>query len=256
MKTLIILHGWQSSKEKWQKVKEKINENGSCPVKVLVPDLPGFKKETALDKPWNLDDYVEWFKNFSSKTCPERALRVTKPPSVQAPRAEGFFLLGHSFGGRIAIKFAQKYPEKIKGLILVSAAGIKPKKNLCHRLISACAKIGRRFTFLPFYSFFREIFYKYILRRTDYIKAEKFPYLKETFKNIIKEDLKEYFSKIKVPTLIIWGGKDKITPVSDAYLMNQKILNSKLQILQGIGHFPYIENPKLLCQKIKDFISF
>ncbi len=241
MKTLIILHGWQSSKEKWQRVKQEIKqyyENTSRSIEIIVPDLPGFKKETALDRTWDLDDYVEWFKNFSS--C----------------HSEPFFLLGHSFGGRIAIKFARKYPEKIKGLILVSAAGIIPKKNLYRYLISAFAKITRKFAFLPFFPFFRKIFYKYILRRTDYIKAEKFPYLKETFKNIIKEDLRKHLSKIKVPCLIIWGEKDKMTPVSDAYLMNKEIPNSKLQILQGIGHFPYIENPKFLCRKIKDFISF
>jgi pimeloyl-ACP methyl ester carboxylesterase len=241
MKTLIILHGWQSSKEKWQAVEQGIKEQG---IKVILRDLPGFKKETELNRPWNLDDYVEWFKVFSEQG----------EVGSRGELAEPFFLLGHSFGGRIAIKFAAKYPEKVKGLILVSSAGIK-RKNL-HRLhrFNLC-KFAQKFSFVPFYPFLRKIFYKYILRKTDYINAEKMPYLKETFKNIIQEDLFPYLSQIKTPTLIIWGEKDKITPLSDAYSMNKEIQNSKLEILKGVGHTPYLEKPEILAQKIKIFVG-
>ena len=232
--TLIIFHGWQSSKEKWQTVKENLEKQG---LKVIVPDLPGFKKETELKKPWGLDDYLDWFTQLNNR------------------EDESFFLLGHSFGGRMAIKFAAKHPEKLKGLILVSAAGIKPKRNLQSRLISATAKFGRRFSSLPFYSFFRKIIYRFILRTTDYIKAEKILNLKDTFKKIIAEDLTGYLEKIKTPTLIIWGEKDKMTPLSDAYLMNEKIPNSKLEVLKNIGHSPHREAPKMLAEKIINFIK-
>jgi len=117
MKTLIILHGWQSSKEKWQKVKENIES-----------DLPGFKPETQLKEPWSLDDYVDWLKDFSQ----------TK---------EKFFLMGHSFGGRVAIKFALRYPEKLYGLILVSAAGIKKKNSPISKIIPFFSS-----TFLVFFA--------------------------------------------------------------------------------------------------------
>ena len=79
-------------------VKEILDSKG---IKVIVPDLPGFKKETALTRVWDLDDYVDWFKDFCSDFD------------------EPFFLLGHSFGGRIAIKFAAQNTERLKGLILV-----------------------------------------------------------------------------------------------------------------------------------------
>lgn len=231
---LIILHGWGSSKEKWQEVKENLENQG---LKVIVPDLPGFKKETKLKNPWNLDDYIDWFKEFSSEI------------------SEPFFLLGHSFGGRMAIKFAAEHPEKLKGLILVSAAGIIPKKSFSPSFISKMAKAGNKFSFLPFYSFFRKVFYRFILRRTDYIKSEEIPNLKETFKKIISEDLISYFSKIKTSTLIIWGEKDKMTPLSDAHLMNEKIPNSKLEILKNIGHSPHRKAPKILAEKILNFVK-
>ncbi len=225
METLFILHGWGSSKEKWQRTKELIEKKG---IKVIVSEIPGL--DTKISRPWNLSDYLNWFGNISREDSP-------------------FFLLGHSFGGRISIKFAAKNPERIKGLILVSAAGIKRKSSFLVHLV----KIFKKFSFLPGFSFFRKLFYRFILRKTDYIEASG--NLKETFKKIIQEDVREYLSQIKVPTLIVWGKKDKITPLEDAYLMKREIKNSKLELLDNIGHSPYIEDPKILAEKIIDFIK-
>ncbi|MGB2761971.1 MAG: alpha/beta hydrolase [Minisyncoccales bacterium] len=271
MKTLVILHGWGSSKEKWQSVKQAIlkhYEDSPRSVRVVVPDLPGFKKETALKEIWDLDDYIKWLENFiseNSKTsCPEDvrlrpSAELGRMPSVEA-LAEGFYLLGHSFGGRMAIKFAVKHSEKLKGLILVSAAGIQHKQNKLYLTFLAIARFVKWiFLRIPvlrnFFPFFRKIFYKYILRKTDYIEAEKLPYLKETFKNVVQEDLTKYLSEVKTNTLIIWGERDKITSLEDAYLMNEKIKNSKLEILKGVGHALHLEDPEVLTQKIMNFIK-
>ena len=236
MRILVILHGWQSSKEKWQQVKRYVEDEN---IKVIVPDLPGFKPETTLSKAWNLNDYVEWVKDY---------------PEV----AEGFFLLGHSFGGRISIKFAEKYPDKLKGLILVSAAGIK-RDSFSKKFLGLGAKVAKDLKIeemqiiKDFWKLFRKIFYRYILRKTDYLQTSG--YLKETIKNVLNEDLTPLLDKISIPTLILWGEKDKITPLKDAYLMKKRIKNSKLKILEKIGHNVYLESPKLLAQEIKEFIK-
>jgi len=247
MKTLIILHGWQSSKEKWQRVKEEI-EKQACleldegEIEVIVPNLPGFKEGNELKRAWSLDDYVDWVREF-----------ILEKEKARFERSEGFFLLGHSFGGRIVIKFAVKYPEKLKGLILVSSAGIKPKKKICQFLIRLIVRISKQFSFLPGYEFLRKIFYKFVLRKTDYLKARGF--LKETFKKVVSEDLTPLLSKVKVPTLIVWGEKDKIAPLSDAYLIKEKIKNSKLEILKNIDHIPHLKVPKKLAEVILIFLK-
>ncbi|OQX00667.1 hypothetical protein BWK69_00980 [Candidatus Parcubacteria bacterium A4] len=231
MTNLIILHGWQSSKEKWGKVKDLLEKEG---MRVIIPDLPGFKKETELSKAWNLDDYVEWFNIFSKEYPP-------------------FFLLGHSFGGRMAIKFSEKYPNTISGLILVSAGGAEQRKNFKKSVLFFLASIFKHLSFLPGYSFLRKLFYKFIVRKTDYLAVKGF--LKETFKNVIKEDLKPLLGKIKTETLIVWGDKDNYLSVQNGFLMKEKISNSELKIFQKMGHNLHTEIPEKLTEIIIKFIK-
>ncbi len=230
MKTLVILHGWQSSKERWQKIKEEIEKTG---IRVITPDIPGFKSETELVKPWNLDNYIDWFNGFlSSENISEK-----------------FFLLGHSFGGALAAKFALKYPERVERLFLVAAACVR-KKILKRKIFAYFSKIIKKFSFLPFYSLFRKATYKFIIRNSDYPQTKGF--LEDTYLNIIREDLSESLSPITAPTVIIWGDKDQATPIKDAYLINEKINKSKLIIIPGGSHDLERKMPEILSQKILD----
>ena len=241
MTNLIILHGWQSSKEKWDKTKQLLEKQG---IQVIIPDLPGFKKETELDKTWVLDDYVEWFNNFSKEYAP-------------------FFLLGHSFGGRVAIKFVAKYSadasddNKLKGLILVSAGGAELKKSSKKAALSFFVSTWKRFffftSFFPGYEFFRKLFYKFIVEKTDYLEVKGF--LKETFKKTIEEDLKPLLGQIKTKTLIIWGDKDNYLSVKNGFLMKEKIPDSELKIFPKIGHSPHIQIPEKFAETIISFLK-
>ncbi len=253
MKTLIILHGWQSSGSKWQKVKEKI-ENSSASlgrggIRVLAPDIPGFKSESELNRPWVLDDYINWFEDFVMQSKLEY-------PDI----ANGFYLLGHSFGGRMTIKIAAKKIFKLNGVILVSAAGIKRNQAFYAPAIGFAAKIVKAFklgdkpTGKNLYNFLRIFFYRYVIQKTDYLNAKG--NLNETIKNILAEDLKEILPFIDERVKIIWGRKDKITPLSDAYLMQEKIPNSELHILEQTGHMPYLDCPNELAESILEFIKY
>lgn len=236
MPTILILHGWESFAKRWAQVKEILARQG---IEVFVPDLPGFGENPPPKESWSVDDYVEWVKNFTQGFTP-------------------FFLLGHSFGGRLAIKFAAKYPGKISGLILVSSAGIKESKSQLERLTFLTGvEIFNSIFGLPilnkFKPFLRKIFYRYILKKTDYLETKGA--MKETFKKIVGEDLTPYLSQIKTPTLIIWGMQDKITPLKDAYLIKENIKNSKLKILENVGHTPHLETPGKLVEIILNFLK-
>jgi pimeloyl-ACP methyl ester carboxylesterase len=245
MKTLIILHGWQSSKEKWQKVKAIIENSG---IRVICPDIPGFKHETELKEPWNLDNFINWFKDFVFS-------QELENPEIK----DGFYLLGHSFGGRMTIKIASQNLFKLNGIILVAAAGVKRNSTFYKETFGLGAKLIKAFRLgdhaltKNVYNFLRIFFYHYIIRKTDYLNATGA--MSETIRNILTEDLKDKLDKIIVPTKIIWGDKDNYTSVNDAYFINEKIKNSELEVYKKIGHMPYLECPEKLAESIIEFIN-
>ncbi len=229
MGSILILHGWgwPVSVPQWQKVKELLEKRG---YRVLVPNLPGFGSAPPPPKPWSIDDYVEWTKDF----CEENKLSQ-------------IFLLGHSFGGSVAVKFSIRYPQKIKKLILIDSAGIR-RKRLKKEIQKTVAHFLNKFSFLPFYGFIRKIAYKTLFRTSDYFLVSGV--MKETYLNVFKEDISNIFSQITVPTLIIWGKKDTITPLQHAYFIKEKIPIAKLEIIPNVGHNPHRESPEILVEII------
>ena len=228
METILILHGWGSCSKNWDQVRELLENKG---YKIFIPDLPGFGNNPPPPHSWSLDDYVNWVEKYAQFTEP-------------------FFLLGHSFGGSIATKFAIKNPEKIKKLFLIDTAGIR-RKSRKKSLIKKTARFVKKLSFLPFFNFFRKAFYRFIIK-SDYPHTQGI--MRDIYLNIIKQDISKDFSKITVPTIIIWGKKDKITPLTDAYYIKEQIKGAELEVLPGIRHNPHIKNPELLVKKILNYL--
>lgn len=234
METILILHGWgyPVSSSQWAQVKKKLEKEGYT---VSVPDLPGFGATPPPRKPWTIDNYVEWVKNF----CEEYNLSQ-------------IFLLGHSFGGAVAVKFSIKHPEQVKKLILIDSSGIR-RKRLKKEIQKKVAHFLNKFSFLPFYSFVRKIAYRTLFRHSDYLLVEGI--IKKTYLKVIGEDISDIFSNISVPTLLIWGEKDNITPLRHAYFMKEKIPRAELEILPDTKHNPHREAPEILTEKVLNFIK-
>ncbi len=228
-KPVLVLHGWPSSSDKWHAVAELLDRQH---VMMVILDLPGFGKTPEPKTAWNLNNYVEFIHEFSKKV-----------PELQ----KGFYLLGHSFGGALSAKFAIKYNQNVEKLFLVSAACVRKRtfmKSVWHQV----SKIAKVFSFVPYYDMLRKAFYKFIIRKSDY------PYfsgvMKETYLKVISDDLSHFLSSLRVPTIIIWGSKDNLTPLEDAKWINKKIPESKLIVIEGAGHALEIEVPKVLAEKI------
>ncbi len=230
-KPFVIFHGWGSNSTRWSIVAEQLSQQG---YKVIVPDLPGFGESTALSTAWNMNNYIKWVEEF-----------------VKELNLEEFYLMGHSFGGALACKLAIKYPQEVKKLFLVAAASVR-KKTVTKSTYKNLSKVVKIFSFLPFYELFRKSFYKFIIRKSDYVHVPD--QMKETYKNVISEDLSQFTGFIRTPTVIIWGDKDQSTPIEDAYFMNSKIKNSKLVVIAGAGHALNKECPEILAEKILENI--
>lgn len=224
----LILHGWRSNSSRWQKVAETLSHN----FLVIVPDLPGFGKSEEPKSAWSADDYVEWIKEFSD---------------IVPELNQQFYLLGHSFGGMLAAKFTLKYTQRVQKLFLISASCIRiktPSKKLAYNI----SRIVKIFYFFPYYELFRKFVYKYLIRRSDYLYASGI--MKEIYLKIISEDLSYKLPFIKVPTVILWGPRDDLTPVEHAHIIHGKISHSKLVIIPDADHYLNTKIPEVLAQKI------
>ena len=136
-------------------------------------------------------------------------------------------LVGHSFGGRVAILLAS-YLQDIKGLVLVDSAGLKPAFSFKKWRRKLDYKI-RRFFKMDVSNCGSE----------DYKKLDSV--MKATFKNVVNLYLDNLLPKIQCDSLIVWGRKDKDTPLYMAKRLKKGIKNSGLIILEG-GHYSYLDS--------------
>ena len=215
---IYILHGWADSTEKWEPFVKELEKAGFDPVLLKIPGLT-----TSLKEVWDVNDYVEWLKKI-------------------VDREQGkVILLGHSNGGRINLAFTLKYAEKVTHLILINSAGIYHNElpiKIKRLIFGIIAKLGSRIKEIkPI----RRIFYKLIMER-DYEKAG--PVLRKTMINLINHVLSRELNRINVPTTIVWGKNDSITPLRDGRLMHEKIKNSTLHIIETARHSPQFTNAK------------
>jgi pimeloyl-ACP methyl ester carboxylesterase len=209
---IFILHGWTYSTEKWNPFIDLLKKNG---LELHLLNVPGLTQET--NRPWKIDDYVDWLKQILDK------------------EKNKVILIGHSNGGRIALNFAIKYPDKLSHLILIDSAGVYHNElslKIKRLVFGSVAKIGKK---LSTSETLRSILYK-IVGESDYKNAT--PVMKQTMLNLVNSDKSLSLDKVEVPTLIIWGREDKTTPLSDGKIMHGFIKNSKLQIIEGACHSP------------------
>lgn len=228
MNKIIILHGWTKNLDKWKNFLANLDKKR---ITYEFPKIPGLTE--SLSDVWNLSNYVKWLKKITDK------------------EKDKVILIGHSNGGRIALAFTNLYPEKIKKLILIDSAGIY-HNELQHRIkifiFKAIAKLGRKIT--PSRTL-EDMLYK-LAREGDYKRSD--PIVKQTMINLLNSNKSLNISQISIPTLIIWGANDKITPLSDGIFMNSLIKNSKLKIIKDARHSPMFTHPNEVAEIIYEHI--
>lgn len=236
---IVILHGWgvTMSGQKYSELKELLEKGG---YRVYAPDLPGFGTNPLDKAALHFEDYIQFLHTFIEKN-----IKVKK-----------VVLIGHSFGGRLAIRFTKEYPKLVEKLILTGASGIpRPLPSLKKRVVYGITKIARPLFSIPPLSFFYKLFRKgvyYSIGEMDYYKAGS---LTETFKNVYRVSIVPDLEDITIPTLIVWGEHDTFTPLADGVLIQRKIRDSELVVFPHSSHkLPY-ENAKDFSKEIMKFLS-
>ncbi len=223
--TVVMLQGWGTYLGVYDSVADTINEA----YRFVQFDLPGFGGSDEPREPWNVDAYADFFCHFME------ALQIKKAT-----------LIGHSYGGRIIIKLAARdsIPFEIKNIVLIDSAGIVPEKSFSQKMKIKQYKVLKKILNMKaVYALFPELIDDWRSRQgsADYRNAT--PMMRQCLVMAVNEDLRHLLPKIRQDTLLIWGDKDTATPISDAKIMEEMIPNSGLAVLEGTGHYSFLEKP-------------
>ncbi len=209
-KDLVFLHGYLSSKESFYPQIEYFSKF----YHVTAFDFPGFGEAEPLKSAYSVGDYADWTENF------------LKERGIQNP-----FVIGHSFGGRVAIKCLSR-GNLFERAVLCGCAGIVPKRTLRYKMR------------VKTYRFVKRIAPRYAERKFGSEEYRSLsPIMRESYKKIVNEDLREDAVKIRVPVLFINGEEDKETPLSSIRIYERAIEGSKVEVLRSAGHFAHLDNP-------------
>ncbi len=227
---ILLLHGWGCNKE----IFNNLINNLSQYMEVYAIDFPGFGKSDEPKEAWGVDEYTDLVVKF-----------------INAMNINEISLLGHSFGGRVIIKLANRenLNFKIKKIVLVDAAGIKHtprvtrKQKFYKKVFPIIKKISPKLL----------NYIKTKVGSADYRNAT--PMMRDILVKTVNEDLKDLIPNIKQPTLLIWGTEDTATPYEDAIFMNQNIKDSGIVKIDGAGHFSFLEQPYLVNKVLDSFLN-
>ena len=229
---LVILHGWGRDTSEWFGVLKALETK----YRVWLIDLPGFGGSQAPPDTWGIEDYGKLVKDFISQNKIQNAI-----------------LIGHSFGGRIAIILGRHNHHLFTKLILLNSAGIKLRLSFKGKIINTCSKFLK---IMPLPCAIRDkvnAISPALLKRLG-VESADYLALKKVFERIVAQDLTNELKEISLSTLILWGENDRVVPVKYAKMMHNFIPGSALKIIPGAGHLPHLEKPAEFLIAISQFL--
>lgn len=220
---IVLLHGWRQNISMMQMLGEPFKDK----YRIIVVDFPGFGGSDEPKEVMGVDGYTKIIEKLLNK------LNVKNP-----------ILIGHSFGGRVSVKFASR--NDVKKLILLSPAlrghdkkGLKTKVLKFLKTVPGIKNL--------------ESWAKDHIGSRDYKAAS--PVMKKVLVETVNEDLSLDAKKIKAPTILIYGDLDSEVPEEDTKEYERLIPDCGLILYEGCTHFAYLERINQTISIIRNFIK-
>ena len=230
---IVLMHGWGCNSTTLASIENVAVESHT----VYNVDFPGFGESQEPNEVWGVEKYTQLIEEF-----------------VKIEKIENPILLGHSFGGRVGILYSSR--NQVKKLILVDAAGVKPRRSLKYYFKVYTYKLGKRLMPLIYGKDGAQKRIEEMRAKrgsSDYNNAS--PMMRAILSKVVNEDLKHCMPKIKAPTLLIWGENDTATPLRDAQIMEKLIPDAGLVSFPGCGHYSFLDNPIQFAAVLRSFLK-
>ena len=224
----VFLQGWATNRSLYETTVTEVSKKYT----VLFPALPGFGESDEPSEAMSVSDYAEAINGLLEHLGIKKA---------------HFFC--HSFGGRILFKLnalENRFTEPDR-IILCDVAGIVPKKPFSVKAKVRIFKIMKHIC-PPLAAKMRKR-----VGSADYNSASEI--MRKTLVLAVNEDLRHLFSRISVPSLIMWGRHDDAVPLSDAYLIEAAIPDSAVIVFEQSSHFPFLTEEARFIPILKSFFN-
>jgi len=253
--TLVLIHGMAGSSGTWRAVIPQLSRR----YRVIAPDLLGHGQSAKPRGDYSLGAFAVWLRDLLDELEVSRAT-----------------IIGQSLGGGVAMQFVYQHPQFCDRLILISSGGLGPDVGWTLRMLSAPGaelllpviaprpvlsagnKLRGWFSAAGIQSpRGAEMWSAY----TSLSDAETRQAFLRTLRSVVdhRGQAVSAFNRLHLtadmPTMVIWGDQDRIIPVEHGYALHEARPGSRLEVLEGVGHFPHVERPGDVVDLIDDFID-
>lgn len=230
---VVLIHGLgKAAARDWEHVIPALAQRYA----VYAVDLPGFGYSDKGNHHYSPDNMA-------------RAVDAVLTARVGRP----FTLVGHSMGGAVAIAYAATYPQRVDRLVLVDVAGVLHRSVYAEFLARAAAQRAVGLDSPWYESMVRAIQQKaeVVPLRGDLV-LERAGVRQRILRGdpnaiaafaLVEHDFTNDLREISAPTLIIWGGEDRIAPLRTGQAIAASIPLARMVVLEGLGHAPMVEAP-------------
>ncbi len=228
----ILIHGAGGHHLFWPPQIRRLHEE-----RIFAPDLPGHGKSSGLGR-HAIEDYSADVLEF-----------------VGILNLSASVLVGHSMGGAIALDIALRFPERVTGLVLV---GTGARLRVAPELLRSTADpstASEAFQLMSDLSFSPETDLRLKETASQRLAETRLPVLHGDLLACDKFDVREQLPGISVPTLVLCGAVDRMTPPAYSAFLQQKIPGARLAIVERAGHMVMLEQPEAVATLIGDFLQ-
>lgn len=224
---IIFVHGTGGSGKVWFNQLRRFEPTH----RVIAPDLPGYGQTALPESIRSIDDYPGFV----------RAL-------MDAAGIAQAVVVGNSMGGRVALQLALDHPERVAGLVLVDASGIR----LPDKPIMNVRETDPR-------TFASMLFHQPVAIVERLLDSPEQQRARATMLRLtappLRRDMQERLGEIAAPTLVVWGESDRIIPREYGEAFARGIPGAELRVIPRAGHIPMLERPGAVNLAIADFLT-
>lgn len=252
---LLLIHGMAGSSATWRAIIPQLSKK----YRVIAPDLLGHGESAKPRGDYSLGAFAVWLRDLLDELGVDRAT-----------------VIGQSLGGGIAMQFAYQHRDYCQRLVLIGSGGLGPDLNPLLRILSAPGaelvlpvvapqavlnlgnKLGSWLTKAGIQAPRAGQMWQAYSSLSDSQTRQAFL---RTLRSVVDyrgqavSAITKLHLTADLPTLLIWGDDDRIIPVSHAYAAHEALADSRLEVLDGVGHFPHAEAPTAVADILENFIA-